>query len=308
LKEDSGKQNYRQRFLLPDIGVWGASVRLTSAWTEILGNYDYQSVVASRLGEALAASVLLTTHLKREGSLIVQTQSDGPLHTLVAQAKRDGTIRGLARSKGNVADGDLAQVFGEGKLVMTMDNEQDERYQGIVALQGARLSEALETYFSQSEQLATRLWLEADLGAAAGFLLQKLPADERDNGYTAVDMDVDENAQGNWNRVTILADTLRPRELLESSSEAIVHRLFHQEKVRRFVPEELRFYCSCSSDRIEAMLKALGPEEVESILKEQGLIEVDCEFCNRQYQLAKQDVDRLFENDESDTDPQRQLH
>jgi len=308
LKNHAAESNYRQRFLLPDIGVWGASVRLTSAWLEILDRYDYQTVVSSHLGQALAASVLLTTHLKREGSLILQIQSDGPLHTLVAQSKRDGTIRGLARSSGSVVDGDLLRVFGPGKLVMTIDNEQDERYQGIVALEGEQLSQALETYFSQSEQLATRLWLEADSNSAAGFLLQRLPADERDNGYSSHDIDSDENGLENWNRVTILADTLRPRELLDSSSEAIIHRLFHQEKVRRFVPEALRFHCGCSSDRIEAMLRALGPEEVDSIIEDHGSVEVDCEFCNRHYELGPDEVGRLFQKDEDETDPRRRLH
>lgn len=286
--------NYRQRFILPDIGVWGAGVRLTSSWSEILGHHEYDTVVAGKLGEAVVATILLTTHLKRQGSLILQTQSDGPLHTLVAQSTREGTIRGLARSTGLVRDGELSQVFGSGKLMMTIDNESQERYQGIVALDGKSLAEALETYFSQSEQLATRLWLEADTSVAAGFLLQRLPSED-----SGADDEVAEQQLEHWRRVTLLTDTLRPREMIEFSSEDLIHRLFHQEKVRRFVPEAVRFYCGCSMSRIEAMLIAMGREEVDSIVEEHGAVEVDCEFCNKQYRLESTQCQRLFEADRS---------
>lgn len=294
---ESEQSDYRQRFILPEIGVWGACVRLTSSWTEILSHYDYDTVVTSKLGEAVVATVLLTTHLKREGSLILQTQSEGPLHTLVAQSTREGTVRGLARAAGQVNDGDVTQVFGEGKLMMTIDNENQERYQGIVALDGKNLGEALETYFSQSEQLETRLWLEADKNGASGLLLQRLPTEE--NRFDENDKD---EALEHWRRVTLVADTLRPRELLDLSSEEVIHRLFHQEKVRRFVPEGLRFYCGCSTARIEAMLIAMGREEVDNIVEEHGAVEVDCEFCNKHYRLEKGDCQRLFDVGKQDAD------
>lgn len=303
--------NYRQRFIFPDAGVWGASVRLSSSWREILEIHDYDEVVASKLGEAVVATVLLTTHLKRQGSLILQTQSDGPLHTLVAQSTKQGTVRGLARSNGSVSDGRLDSVFGKGKLMMTIDNEQDERYQGIVALQGKDLGEALETYFSQSEQLSTRLWLEADLSGAAGFLLQQLPNEQISERISEIAYDESDEARENWNRVTLLGDTLRPGELLGSTTEEIVHRLFHQEKIRRFVPEELRFHCGCSKSRIEAMLIALGRQEVEDMITERGCVEVDCEFCNRHYRLESDACRKLFVEPDEITDEEKtkkQLH
>ena len=286
-------ENFRQRFIFPEIGVWGVGVRLTTSWQQILDRYEYDAVVGSKLGEAIAATVLLATHLKREGSLILQTQSKGPLHTVVSQCTRNGTIRGLARAHGSVSDGSVGEVFGDGKLVMTIDSDQPERYQGIVALEGVSLGAALENYFGQSEQLATRLWLEADASVTAGLLLQRLPAGiDGENKYAS-----DDDSE-HWNRLVLLTDTLRPRELIETPTETLITRLFHQEKVRRYVPNEVTFYCGCSKERIESMLTALGQDEVRGIVAEQGGVEVDCEFCNQHYRFEPNDCEQLFATDE----------
>lgn len=154
-----------------------------------------------------------------------------------------------------------------------------ERSQGIVPLEGSSLAAALETYFSASEQLDTRLWLTADAQRAAG-LLQRLPAERG----------LDED----WERIALLAQTVSTGELLDLPAERLLYRLFHEETVRLFESEPVAFRCSCSRQRIEDTLRALGAEEVESILEDEGAIEVDCEFCNRHYHLDRVDALKLF--------------
>lgn len=272
-----------QRFLFEDLGVRGELVRLDASWQAVLARHSYPPAVRNQLGQALAATVLLSATIKFEGSLILQIQGRGPLSTLVAQATHRRTIRGLAHWHGEVPIGPLPRVFGDSKLVLTIQREGQDPYQGIVALEGDQLATALQRYFLQSEQLPTRLWLVADDDRAAGLLLQKLP------GAGPPEED--------WGRLVVLADTIHERELLRLPFEDLLYRLFHEETVRLFEPEPVTFRCGCSRQRIETMLLALGRREVENILAEQKAVEVDCEFCNKHYRFDAVDIGMLFADD-----------
>jgi len=256
-------------------------VHLEASWRAVLDRHPYPPAVQPPLGQVLAAVVLLSSTIKFEGALILQVEAQGPLRTLVAQATDRRTLRGLARWEGDVPQGSsLHETFGAGRVVLTASAPGGERYQGVVALEGASLSAALETYFAQSEQLPTRLWLAADGSRATGLLLQRLPG-------TSVEDDT-------WPRAVVLADTLRDAELLGLSAEPLLYRLFHEERVRLFDAEPVSFRCGCSRERIEGLLRSLGREEVDSVLAEQGVVEVTCEFCNRVYRVDAVDAAALF--------------
>ena len=275
-----GKDQLR-RFVFEGAGVRGAVVHLDASWQAVLDRHPYPPAVQPPLGQVLAAVVLLSSTIKFEGALILQVEAQGPLRTLVAQATDRRTLRGLARWEGEVPQGSgLHETFGAGRVVLTASAPGGERYQGVVALEGASLSAALETYFAQSEQLPTRLWLAADGSRATGLLLQRLPA-------TSVEDDT-------WPRAVLLADTLRDAELLGLSAEPLLYRLFHEERVRLFEPEPVSFRCGCSRERIEGLLRSLGRDEVDAVLAEQGVVEVTCEFCNRLYRVDAVDAAALF--------------
>ncbi|MGZ8217291.1 Hsp33 family molecular chaperone HslO [Methylomagnum sp.] len=273
--------DHLQRFLFEDIGIRGALVRLDSSWLSIQANHAYPSVVRSQLGQALAAATLLSATIKFKGSLILQTQSPGPLSTLVAQATHERIIRGLAHWNGELSGNTLREIYGDGNLALTILNEGSEPYQGIVALEGNNLAEALQTYFQLSEQLATRLWLTANEERAAGLLIQELPSN-RKNPH-------------DWDRVTCLADTLTHSELASLPAGDLLYRLFNEEKVRIFEAEPILFKCGCSKERIEGLILNLGQAQAASILNEREVIEIDCEFCNRHYRFDRVDVGALFE-------------
>jgi molecular chaperone Hsp33 len=268
------------RFLFEGTQVRGELVHLDASWRAVLSRHPYPETVRAPLGEALAATVLLTGTLKFDGALILQVQGEGPLRTLVAQATHAGTIRGLARWEGEVPTGAIDAVFGAGRLVLTLEPEGGERYQGIVPLLGANLAEALETYFRTSEQLGTRLWLAAGPERAAGLLLQRLPGSQGD--------------EDDWMRIATLAATLTPEELTGLPTETLLHRLFHEEALRLFEGEPVAFRCTCSRGRIEDTLRAMGEEEVEATLAQEGQVEVSCEFCNRIYRWDLVDARQIF--------------
>lgn len=269
------------RFIFEHLGVRGELVQLGASWRAVRDNRDYPATVAAQLGEGLAAVMLLSGTIKFKGALILQIQAAGPLSLLVAQATDQRTLRGLAHWEGDVPPGDLAATFGEGRLVITAQAPSGEQYQGIVALEGTGLAEAIGNYFQQSEQLPTRLWLACDGEHAAGLFLQRLP------GETTADVD-------GWERVAALAETVTAQELLTLSAEQLLHRLFHEEDLRLFEPEPVAYRCGCSRERIEDALRAMGRAEVEALVEQEGEIHADCEFCGRAYVFDKVDAAALF--------------
>ncbi|MDD5578380.1 MAG: Hsp33 family molecular chaperone HslO [Methylobacter sp.] len=274
------EQDLLRRFLFEELGVRGEWVKLGASWQAAKQHQRGPQIVQQQLGQALAAVVMLSATIKFKGSIILQAQGDGDFKTLVAQSTHDRKIRGLIRSSENVPAGSLTKMFGQGCLVLTIESDNTEPYQGIVPLQGSNLAAALQTYFVQSEQLKTRLWLFSNDTQAAGLLLQELP---EHTGYKA-----------DWKRIEALADTVTERELLELDCEKMLYRLFNEEKVRLFGLEPVEFECACSRLKIEQTLRLLGRSEVEDILHEQGIIQVDCEFCNEQYCFDKIDVENIL--------------
>jgi molecular chaperone Hsp33 len=274
------EQDLLRRFLFEDSGVRGEWIKLTTSWQAAKQHQQGPQNAQLQLGQALAAVVMLSATVKFNGSMILQAQGDGDFKALVAQSTHDRKIRGLIRSNDHVPVGSLETLFGQGRLVLTIEPDDAQPYQGIVPLQGKNLATALQTYFEQSEQLNTRLWLFANETHAAGLLIQELPAQSSNK--------VD------WERIEILADTVTERELLELDCEQLLYRLFNEEKVRLFDAEPVEFQCSCSRQKIERALRAIGKEELEDILQERGNIQVGCEFCSEQYFFDRVDVETLL--------------
>jgi molecular chaperone Hsp33 len=196
----------------------------------------------------------------------------------------------------------LVNVHGQGRCAITLDPKDcqpgQQPYQGLVALHGDRreplqeLSQVLEHYMLQSEQLDTRLVLAANDQIAAGLLIQRLPV-EGEGNLGARNEDEIGLSEG-FNRVAHLAATLTRDELLGLDVETVLRRLFWEERLVRFEPLTPTFSCSCSRDRVRGMLRGLGREEVDSILAERGDVEIGCEFCGRHYRFDAVDVGELF--------------
>lgn len=270
-----------RRFVFERLPVQGRHVHLDATWRAALERQDYPVPVRALLGEAMAAAVLLSATLKFEGSITLQIQGTGPVHLLVVQCTSELNLRGLARWSGELSASGFRELVADGRMVMTIEQTgKVERYQSIVPLEGASLSASLERYFERSEQLATRLWLTAGDGSASGLLLQMLP-----------DRQGDRDA---WQHVTVLGETVKDVELAGLSAQELLHRLYNEDDVRLFEGAPVAFRCRCSRERIEDTLQSLGHAEVESILKEQGSVAVDCEFCGRRYAFDAVDVQSLF--------------
>lgn len=285
MQETVKRQDSLHRFLFEEHPVRGELVHLDAAWQAALEHATYPTPVRQLLGQAMAASVLLASTLKFQGSLTLQIQGRGGLRLLVVQCSSDLTLRGMAQHDAELAaDASFADLIGQGgHMAITIDPEaHEERYQGLVPLEGADLAGCLEGYFERSEQLSTRIWLSEDGEVAAGLLLQHVP-----DGRPQRDEDA-------FNRVTTLAETVTGGELARLPVRDLLHRLYHEEDVRLFDARTVAFRCRCSREKIADVLRRLGREEVEDILAEQGRIEVGCEFCGRKYQFDSVDTEDLF--------------
>lgn len=276
------------RFLLEQAGVRGVHVQLDETWAQIRSRADYPADVGALLGEAVAASALFTGHAKVDGRLSVQLRGKGALRTLFAECTGAGTLRAIATlAEGEaIAAHTLSSLGPDALLAITIENpgtrgKDPARYQGLVGLDADTLSEAFEGYFRQSEQLPTRLLLAANHERVSGLMLQKLPGD-------AGDLD-------GWDRASLLFDTLSAPELLETPAAALLHRLFHQDGVRLLGEKPLRFGCSCSRERVSAMLESLGEAEARAAVEDNaGLAEIRCEFCGEAYCYSGAEIDALF--------------
>jgi molecular chaperone Hsp33 len=285
-------QDRSLRFLFEDTDIRGEVVHLDQSFKDILDIHQYAPAVGQLIGEFLAAATLLSTTLKFEGKLILQARSEGQIPLLMVECTSDRKVRAIARGAEQATSTDFGQLLSNGQLAITVDPENGQRYQGIVPLADDSLAHSLDAYFVQSEQLHTRLWLAADEHSAAGMLLQQLPVQ--------VTPDPAER-QTQWEHACALASTVSAAELTELSAEQLLHRLYHEDPLRIFTPEDIEFNCNCSRERTYNALASIGEAEIRDILKDQGSITMDCEFCNQQYLFFPDDLKALIEGGETRT-------
>lgn len=274
--------NRVRSFLFEQLDIRGGWVRLGSAWQAMTAGRDYPPPASELLGQLAAATTLIGANLKQAGRLTFQLRGAGAISLLVMDCDSQLRLRGMARSAPDLPAGDLPALLGEGALTLTLDtDDMRQPYQSHVALNGNTLAAMFEHYLAQSEQAPTRLWLAAGPTAAAGLLLQALP------GASGRDAD-------GWNRVQLLADTVRGQELLELGSIKLIERLFPEETVRVYDPRPVDYHCPYDPAKIHSMLRSVGRAECEAILAEQGEIRVHDDICNHEYVLDAAALAALF--------------
>jgi molecular chaperone Hsp33 len=290
-------------FQLDGAGVRGRLVRLGPAVDEIIRRHGYPEGVSNLVGEAVALSALLAGALKFEGVFSVQAKGDGPVRTLLADFASPGRLRGYAQFDRSKVEGALAakptgaasvpRLLGGGYIAFTVDQGEDtERYQGIVALEGATLADCAHQYFRESEQIRTAIRLAAApiddgrggaIWRAGGLMIQRLP--EGDPALLARGYETDREAgEDDWRRAVMLLATAKDEELLdpELDPDGLLWRLYHEETVRVFDQVALNFGCRCSEARAERVLSSLSQEALADLAVD-GRFVVTCEFCSSAY-------------------------
>lgn len=289
------KKDYLSRFLFDKNAVRGELVNVTETYQSMLENHHYPEPVQRLLGDLLVATSLLTATLKFEGDITVQLQGDGPVRLMVINGNNNQQMRGVARIDDDVKAGSsLQEMIGNGFMVITITPEKGERYQGIVALDGESIAACIDSYFKQSEQLPTRVFIRSGFHngkpAAAGMLLQVLPASEQHSA---------EHTAEHFNLLTQLTHTIKAEELFSLDTKEILHRLYHEEDVTLYDPQSVEFRCTCSRERCEDTLVTLSKEDVTHLLQEQGNIDMECEYCGTHYIFTESDINNISNLDDS---------
>lgn len=277
------------RFLFTEASVRGELVRLDNSLNHIVHSYEYPVQIQRLLSEMAAATSLLTAILKFKGEIGLQIQSKGPVSYAVINATHEQTLRGVARWDESLTS--LPEAFNElltnAVLVITITPDEGERYQGVVALDKPSLAECIEAYFSQSEQLATRVFLMTDLSKpddakAAGILLQVMPTEAAATGESAA-----------FEHLVTMTETLTEEEMFALPVQDILYRLYHQEEVEVFEPQAVSFACTCSRERSAEALRNVDKSELLAIVEEEGAIKMNCQYCHTEYRFDAIDVEAI---------------
>ncbi|KPA54466.1 Hsp33 family molecular chaperone HslO [Photobacterium lucens] len=280
-------KDYLNRYLFDGVSVRGELVQLGDTYQQIISSTEYPAPVKTLLGELLVATSLLTATLKFEGSITVQVQGDGPVSLAVINGDQNQKLRGVARWEGDVKEGgSIHDLMGKGYMVITIIPTQGERYQGVVGLEGDTLAECLEAYFKNSEQLRTRIWLRTGefegQPKAAGMLLQVMPDGQ--------------GSESDFEHLETITETVKNEELFGLAAQDVLYRLYHQEEVKVFEPQEVSFECGCSRERSGSAVISLHPDEIEKILAEDGKVSLHCDYCGTDYDFDSIDIAALREN------------
>lgn len=278
-----------RRFLFEGLDIRGAIVRLDEAWQQMQAGRDYQPTVAQLLGETAAVTALIAGQLKQPGRLTLQLRGNGPIQLLVMDCNEQLQMRGMARSNPVVLPAPVPELLGAhqgGQLMMSLDLPTARQpYQSYVPMVGDSIAAIFEHYLEQSEQQPSRLFAIAGPQAAVCLFLQKMPeADQRD--------------PDGWNRITQLASTVKPAELLGLDAEELLARLFHEDMeahgIRVYDPLPVVYHCPEDWEKVRDMIRSIGRADAETILAEHGEILIRDDICNREYRFTPDDVAALF--------------
>jgi len=243
-------------------------VRLEETWRCVVAEHDYPDSVRRLLGESLAATVLLTTGLKASPRVSLQLEGDGPLRLLLTQCSGELKIRGMAQWREPLGGQTL---LGKGRLAVNLDVGEPPRvFQGIVPLVSPEIEDCLEAYFRQSEQLPTRLVLKSTDNRVAGLLLQALPTKSP--------------SDETFELAAAQAKTASAAELSTLPANLLLPTLFEGYEIRLFGARPVTHDCRCTPDHLAGVVRMLGAAELDDLLREQGRVELTCEFCNRTFQ------------------------
>ena len=237
------------------------------------------------LAQLAVMAVLLADALKESGGVTLQIRSEGPVTRLMAECTAQRQIRVLANCSDDTAGGRaIASLLAAGALVMTVSPQRGQRYQTVIALQGGSLAASFNSYFAQSEQVSSRLWLATNGASAVGLLLQALPPQ----------LHREQSVRDHyWQQMIDAGNRATTDQLLRLSPQALLAQLFPDGQYQLFAAQPVVFGCSCSHQRISGILAGFAASELHEMLCERGSIDVHCQFCNQRYLFDRHDVTAL---------------
>lgn len=273
--------SYIQKFMFDKLPIKGSLVVLNDAWEIIANQKQYPDGLQQLIGELLAANVLMVSNLKLDGKIICQIQDNPYFNLVVTECNHALNIRATAKFAIENSNIEYANCLKHGRLAVSVNSDNDgELYQSVIAFNGNSVSDVLNNYMLQSEQLRSWFIIAYSAKRVVGLMLQQLP-------------DTHSQFQNEIERVFMLANTLSKTELLHDDLERIIYKLFNEDDVVVFEPHQINFACRCSRTRVAEILRNLGKDELLDIIVKEGEISVDCEYCNTVYQFTQLELEQF---------------
>jgi molecular chaperone Hsp33 len=292
---DQFQVDIARRFSFDDLDARGCYVRLTEVVEDIQNTHHYPPALAKLLNEFAVSAVLLRDSVKLDGSLTIQYRAvsrepNNAVKMIIADCSYEYGVRAVCEFdsdnfKADVDKIDLRELNKTATLTITISPKEGRQYQGVVAIEAPTLAACLQDYFLRSEQLPSQFEILADENQVVGMSVHAMP--EQDSEIVATLKD-------DWNRLTILLDTLTDDEFRELDEQSLLTRLFHEENCRLHEVKQVQFSCDCSRERSEGAIRSLGKSEVESLIAEQETITIDCHFCFQKYEFNQQDMQKIL--------------
>ena len=275
--------NSLQKFLFEHAAIRGEIIHLDSVYQTIIQQRTYPAFIQKILGEALMSCALLVSGIKFEGEVSLQFQGDERFPMLLVQCDHSLQMRGYAKIKENLSDEEYSEAFLQGTMVINLTpHHQTQTYQSMVSLTSTKMSENLMHYFAQSEQLPSNVWFAHHEQGVAGILLQLMPGQDTTQ------------REHFWEYAVHIGATITEQELLQLPNATLLHRLYHETELRLYPERPIQFQCRCNTERMQQVLAVLGESDIQALLKEQGKIDIRCEFCNLNYSFDSIDMALLF--------------
>ena len=293
--------------------IRGRLTRLDKTLNDILSQHSYPPLVEALVAEATVITALIGQTINLKWKLSLQIRGNGPIKLIAtdyfAPSKNGelGTIRAFASFNEpnlDIGEKNPFEQLGKGYFAVLIDQGPNtEPYQGITPLTGGSLHKCAETYFAQSEQLATRFALTIGKSQtktkkiswqAAGLIIQKMPKKTergvvKKEGSTNQLLASADLLQGqeseSWNRVNFHIDTVEELELMgpHISKIQLLNRLFHEENPRVFEAQSIKFGCTCSADKVRNTMSMYSSKDIETMTTADGDVTADCQFCGAHY-------------------------
>ncbi|HMV00877.1 MAG TPA: Hsp33 family molecular chaperone HslO [Rhodocyclaceae bacterium] len=284
-----------RRFLFESLDIRGAFVQMDQSWRQMQAGRDYPTPVCGLLGELAAVTALIAAQLKQPGRITLQLRGAGPIRLLVVDCDDELRLRGMAHCPEVVLPDSAPFLLGAGQggqLMMSLDLPTAQQpYQSFVPLVGQTIAEIFQHFLEQSEQQPSRLFLAATEEGAACLFLQKLP-------------DADHRDPDGWTRLCHLASTVKPLELLALDAKTLLNRLFHEDmgdSFRLYDPVPVSYHCPEDWEKVRRVIRSLGRDEAEALVRERGSIVLRDDLCNREYRFGPEEVAALFDPGETPT-------
>lgn len=257
--------------------------------------HNTSPVATAALGRLLTAGAMMGIMMKGEDDILtLKIQGSGPIEGLTVTADSKGNVKGYAYNPGVMLPPspagklDVGGAVGEGVLSVIRDIGLKEPYVGQTILVGGEIAEDLTYYYATSEQTPSSVALgvlmnkDNTVKQAGGFIIQLLPGASDDM------VDRLEKKLGEISPITTLLDQ-------GNTPEMILQHILGEFGLEIMEQSPAHFYCNCDKDRVEKALVSIGKKELQEMIDDGKSIEVNCHFCNKNYEFTVEDLKELYE-------------